>query len=95
MESLWMQTAPRIPADDGEPPSGSEVVIAGAGLTGLSLARMLADAGLRVTVLEARSVGAVTTGNTTGTWFCAVETRTERDACPPSPSATVKVTVAL
>ncbi len=66
MESLWTMTAPPIPGDEGAPPSDSEVVIAGAGLTGLALARLLADTGIRVTVLEARSVGAVTTGNTTG-----------------------------
>lgn len=66
MESLWMQTAPEIPTDEDPPPSGAEVVIAGAGLTGLALASMLAETGLRVTVVEARSVGAVTTGNTTG-----------------------------
>ena len=66
MESLWQQTALRIPGDSSPPPRGSGVVIAGAGLTGLALATMLHREGVRVAVIEARSVGAVTTGNTTG-----------------------------
>lgn len=66
MSSLWMQTAPEIPTDETAPPAGSEVLIAGAGLTGLSLAWLLAEGGVRVGVVEARTVGAVTTGNTTG-----------------------------
>ncbi|MDY0909452.1 FAD-dependent oxidoreductase [Microbacterium sp. CFBP9034] len=66
MESLWRQTAPTIPDDDESPPRGTDVLIVGAGLTGLALASMLTDADVRVTVIEARSVGAVTTGNTTG-----------------------------
>lgn len=66
MSSLWMQTAPAIPTDETRPPAGTDVLIAGAGLTGLSLACMLQDAGIRVGVVEARTVGAVTTGNTTG-----------------------------
>src|SRR5690606_27227399 len=63
--SLWMQTAPPIATDDELPP-GSEVVVAGAGLTGVATALLLARRGLRVTVVEARRVGAVTTGGTTG-----------------------------
>lgn len=63
--SLWLQTAAPA-ATDAELPPGSEVVVAGAGLTGLVTALLLARRGLRVTVVEARRVGAVTTGNTTG-----------------------------
>ncbi|HET8927752.1 MAG TPA: FAD-dependent oxidoreductase [Microbacterium sp.] len=63
--SLWLQTAAPI-ATDTELPQGSEVVVAGAGLTGIVTALLLARRGIRVTVVEARQVGAVTTGHTTG-----------------------------
>jgi glycine/D-amino acid oxidase-like deaminating enzyme/nitrite reductase/ring-hydroxylating ferredoxin subunit len=66
MRSLWAQTAPPIPDDASAPPGGTTVVVAGAGLTGLAAATMLQSAGVRVAVVEARSIGAVTTGNTTG-----------------------------
>ena len=66
MTSIWMQTADPIPRDEAPPPPEAPVVIVGGGLTGLALARMLADGGVRAVVLEARSIGAVTTGNTTG-----------------------------
>lgn len=66
MESLWRQTAPHIPDDPSAPPKGSTVVVAGAGLTGLTVATMLHQAGMRVAIVEARSIGSVTTGNTTG-----------------------------
>src|SRR4051794_22550162 len=65
MTSLWMQTAPPIPRDDAPAPAETSVAIVGAGITGLSLAVMLADAGVPATVLEARAIGAVATGNTT------------------------------
>ncbi|GAA1943116.1 FAD-dependent oxidoreductase [Microbacterium deminutum] len=66
MTSLWMQTAPPIPQDDEPPPAETQVVIVGAGMTGLSLAVMLGEAGVPATVLEGRQIGAVATGNTTG-----------------------------
>ncbi|MCC6494918.1 MAG: FAD-dependent oxidoreductase [Propionibacteriaceae bacterium] len=66
MTSLWLDTHPVTTT--GVPLAGGErydTVVAGAGLTGLATAVLLARAGQRVAVIEARSVGAVTTGNTT------------------------------
>ncbi len=67
MKSLWLDTHP-VAASENEFTQGShyDTVVAGAGLTGLTTAVLLARAGQKVAVLEARSVGAVTTGNTTG-----------------------------
>ena len=66
--SLWLSdrveqpwTANRI--DDG--PRSADVIVVGAGITGLMTALLLARAGKDVLVLEARSVGACATGNTT------------------------------
>jgi len=65
MESLWLSTAPPIPSDSFIPSEEYDVVVAGAGLTGLASALFLARRGQKVAVLEARQVGAVTSGNTT------------------------------
>ena len=65
MLSLWLSSAPPIPTDSFEPGASYDSVVVGAGLTGLTTAALLARSGQRVAVLEARSVGAVTTGNTT------------------------------
>ncbi|GAA1754743.1 FAD-dependent oxidoreductase [Kocuria aegyptia] len=67
MKSLWLDTyeVPSAASDEFVPGAHYDTVVAGAGLTGLTTAVLLARAGQRVAVLEARSVGAATTGNTT------------------------------
>jgi glycine/D-amino acid oxidase-like deaminating enzyme/nitrite reductase/ring-hydroxylating ferredoxin subunit len=65
MTSLWLdQDRPDLP---GRFPGGErfDVVVVGAGLTGLTTALLLARAGCTVAVLEGRRVGSGTTGNTT------------------------------
>lgn len=71
--SLWLDEAegtpgyvrPPIVTDQFEAGHRFDIVVAGAGLTGLTSALLFARAGLSVAVVEARTVGAVTTGNTT------------------------------
>ncbi len=65
MTSLWLDRTHTFRSDQFHPHSAFDTVVAGAGLTGLVTALLLARSGKKVLVLEARSPGAVTTGNTT------------------------------
>jgi glycine/D-amino acid oxidase-like deaminating enzyme/nitrite reductase/ring-hydroxylating ferredoxin subunit len=67
MKSLWLDTH-RLPASPDRLADATvyDTIVAGAGLTGLTTAVLLARAGQNVAVVEARFTGAVTTGNTTG-----------------------------
>lgn len=62
--SLWRDRAP-IETDPALDDRYDDLVV-GAGITGLTTALLLARSGRNVAVVEAREVGAVTTGNTTG-----------------------------
>src|SRR3954453_2857158 len=64
MTSLWLDHAQTVPSDP-VPDGPVDDLVVGAGITGLTTALLLARAGRRVAVVEAREVGAVTTGNTT------------------------------
>ena len=65
MTSLWLDRSNQIGTDQFTPGAAYDDVVVGAGLTGLTTATLLSRAGRRVAVLEARHVGAVTSGNTT------------------------------
>jgi glycine/D-amino acid oxidase-like deaminating enzyme/nitrite reductase/ring-hydroxylating ferredoxin subunit len=65
MTSIWLDRAETFTSDPFEPGGSYDTVVAGAGLTGLVTALLLARSGQNVLVLEARHPGAVTTGNTT------------------------------
>src|SRR3954463_4339172 len=64
MTSLWLDHAQTVPSDP-LPAGPVDDLVVGAGITGLTTALLLARGGRRVAVVEAREVGAVTTGNTT------------------------------
>ena len=65
MTSLWLDRSRTLETDAFLADVSYDDVVVGAGLTGLVTACLLARAGHRVAVLEARHIGAVTTGNTT------------------------------
>ena len=65
MTSLWLDRPFERVSDPFPAGNRFEDVVVGAGLTGLTTALLLARAGRRVGVVEARHVGAVTTGRTT------------------------------
>ena len=64
--SYWMATAPAFAGTAGAPQATYDVVIVGAGFTGLTAARTLAKAGLDVAVFEQGSVGEGASGRNGG-----------------------------
>jgi len=62
-ESLWRSTA-ELPSYTSPLPREVDVLIVGAGITGLTVAYLLAKSGKRVAVVERERVGAGETGNT-------------------------------
>jgi len=67
--SVWRAGAPatNFPPLPGD--TETDVVIVGGGITGITLAALLSDAGRRVVVLEALRVGDGTTGHSTGNLY--------------------------
>jgi glycine/D-amino acid oxidase-like deaminating enzyme/nitrite reductase/ring-hydroxylating ferredoxin subunit len=66
MTSLWKQDATPIPGTPLEPGGSYDVVVVGAGITGLATAYALARAGAGVAIVEAGEVGQLATGGNTG-----------------------------
>ncbi|HEY7353757.1 MAG TPA: FAD-binding oxidoreductase [Terriglobales bacterium] len=55
--NFWLTTTSMPEGTSGEPPAHADIVVIGAGFTGLSAARIFAKSGARVAVLEANTIG--------------------------------------
>lgn len=66
MTSIWKQDAPTVPGAPFDPGQHRDVIVVGAGITGLATALMLAESGRDVAVLEEGEVGNLATGSNTG-----------------------------
>lgn len=63
--SLWRDRPSPVVGDPLRPDAGPVDVVVGAGITGLTTALLLARAGREVAVVEAETIGALTTGHST------------------------------
>ena len=73
--SLWDATAPSPHYESLRGDIQADVVIVGAGITGLTAALLLASKGRRVAVLEKETIGSGETGNTTAHLTEAIDAR--------------------
>lgn len=73
MDSVWIDGVPS-PAACLTGEAEADVAVVGAGITGAVTALRLAEAGLKVAVLEARSAGEGNTGRSTGNLYATVST---------------------
>src|SRR5512136_81387 len=64
-ESCWTATAPKTAYPKLAGSRTTEVVVVGAGIVGVTAACLLSEAGLSVTLLEARRIGRQVTGRST------------------------------
>ncbi|HWI80858.1 FAD-dependent oxidoreductase [Ramlibacter sp.] len=67
--SIWRATAPATGGAPLESDLTTDVVVIGGGITGVTLALLLARAGRSVVLLEADTVGSGSTGNSTGNLY--------------------------
>jgi glycine/D-amino acid oxidase-like deaminating enzyme/nitrite reductase/ring-hydroxylating ferredoxin subunit len=73
-KSIWEDTAGSIeefPSFSGD--QKTDIAIVGGGITGLTAAMLLSDAGKEVVLLEARKIGLGTTGNSTGNLYATID----------------------
>ncbi|TEU30163.1 FAD-dependent oxidoreductase [Alkanindiges illinoisensis] len=74
--SLWQDIQPPIPANGQQAPDMTvDVCIVGAGISGLSVAYMLSQAGKKVVVLDDDPIGGTMTSRTTAHLFSALDDR--------------------
>ena len=72
-KSIWEAYASEINFASLNGNITTDVAIIGGGITGITTAKLLKEAGLKVVVLEAMKVGAANTGYSTGNLYVAIE----------------------